>query len=95
MTTLEPEFDGSLWFFTKADSARTGMTLARCCCLKIIHCCRCVVFGVTDVVKIRATNQDQFLVAVLFKALQVEQTSLPQRKMQHSPGRTSTAWGQN
>ena len=24
MTTLEPKFDGSLWFFTKADSARTG-----------------------------------------------------------------------
>jgi len=45
-------------------------------------------FGITDVGKVRATNQDQFLVAVLLKSLQVEHTSLPQRKMQHSKDRS-------
>ena len=45
-------------------------------------------FGMTDVGKVRATNQDQFLVAVLLKALQVEHTSLPQRKVQYSPDRS-------
>jgi len=33
-------------------------------------------FGLTDPGKVRETNQDQFLIAVLLKALQVEQTSL-------------------
>jgi PPM family protein phosphatase len=41
-------------------------------------------FGLTDAGKVRATNQDQFLIAVLLKALQVQQTSLPQPKVQHS-----------
>jgi len=45
-------------------------------------------FGMTDVGKVRATNQDQFLVAVLLKSLQVEHTSLPQRRMQHSKDRS-------
>lgn len=45
-------------------------------------------FGLTDIGKVRSTNQDQFLVAVLVKALQVEHTSLPQRRIQHSPDRS-------
>ena len=45
-------------------------------------------FGLTDTGRVRAVNQDQFLVAVLLKALQVEQTSLPQRRIQHSPDRS-------
>lgn len=45
-------------------------------------------FGLTDIGKVRTTNQDQFLVAVLLKALQVEHTSLPQRRIQHSPDRS-------
>jgi PPM family protein phosphatase len=45
-------------------------------------------FGLTDAGKVRATNEDQFLIAVLLKALQVEQTSLPQRKVQHSNDRS-------
>ena len=45
-------------------------------------------FGLTDAGKVRATNQDHFLVAVLLKALQVEQTSIPQRRTQHSQDRS-------
>jgi PPM family protein phosphatase len=45
-------------------------------------------FGLTDTGKVRATNQDQFLIAVLLKALQVEQTSLPQRRFQRSSDRS-------
>jgi serine/threonine protein phosphatase PrpC len=45
-------------------------------------------FGLTNAGKVRATNQDQFLIAVLLKALQVQQTSLPQRKVQHSSDRS-------
>lgn len=45
-------------------------------------------FGLTDPGKVRANNEDQFLVAVLFKALQVEQTSLPQKRVQHSSDRS-------
>lgn len=45
-------------------------------------------FGLTDVGKVRATNEDQFLIAVLLKALHVEQTSLPQRRVQHSSDRS-------
>jgi protein phosphatase len=45
-------------------------------------------FGLTDAGKVRATNEDQFLIAVLLKALQVEQTSLPQPKVQHSSDRS-------
>ncbi len=45
-------------------------------------------FGLTDAGKARATNQDQFLIAVLLKALQVQQTSLPQREVQQSSDRS-------
>jgi protein phosphatase len=45
-------------------------------------------FGLTDTGKVRSINQDQFLVAVLLKALQVEQTSIPQRRVQHSSDRS-------
>lgn len=45
-------------------------------------------FGLTDAGKVRATNEDQFLVAVLLKALHVEQTSIPQRRMQPSQDRS-------
>ena len=45
-------------------------------------------FGLTDTGKVRSTNQDQFLVAVLLKALQVEQTSLPQQSMPQSNDRS-------
>lgn len=45
-------------------------------------------FGLTDRGKLRETNEDQFLIAVLLKALHVEQTSLPQRKVQHSSDRS-------
>src|SRR5262249_39996013 len=45
-------------------------------------------FGLTDPGKNRTTNEDQFLIAVLLKALQVERTSLPQPKVQHSSDRS-------
>jgi serine/threonine protein phosphatase PrpC len=45
-------------------------------------------FGLTDRGKVRTTNEDQFLIAMLLKALQVEQTSLPQPKVQHSGDRS-------
>jgi serine/threonine protein phosphatase PrpC len=45
-------------------------------------------FGLTDPGKVRATNEDQFLIAVMLKALQVERTSLPQPKVQHSSDRS-------
>jgi protein phosphatase len=41
-------------------------------------------FGLTDPGKVRANNEDQFLIAVLRKALQVQRTSLPARKAQYS-----------
>ncbi len=44
--------------------------------------------GVTDTGRVRAVNQDQFLVATLLKALQIEQSSLPQKRLQHSPDRS-------
>jgi protein phosphatase len=44
-------------------------------------------FGLTDRGKVRTANEDQFLIAVLLKALQVEQTSLPQPPIQHSGDR--------
>ena len=40
-------------------------------------------FGLTDRGKVRETNQDQFLIAVLRKALEVQRTSLPQPKLHH------------
>jgi PPM family protein phosphatase len=39
-------------------------------------------FGVTDCGKVRATNEDQFLIAELSKAMRVWQTSLPEPKLQ-------------
>ena len=39
-------------------------------------------FGLTDPAKVRDANQDQFLIAVLRKALQVRRTSLPAPKVQ-------------
>ena len=44
-------------------------------------------FGLTDRGKERDGNEDQFLVATLVKALQVQNTSLPQPKLQHSSDR--------
>jgi PPM family protein phosphatase len=41
-------------------------------------------FGLTDAGKVRPSNQDQFLIAVLRKALQVQRTSLPAPKVQYS-----------
>ena len=41
-------------------------------------------FGLTDPGKVRDTNQDQFLIAVLRKTLQVQRTSLPVPKVQYS-----------
>ena len=40
-------------------------------------------FGLTDLGKVRDSNEDQFLIAVLRKALEVQRTSLPRRKVQH------------
>ncbi|MFN0019726.1 MAG: PP2C family protein-serine/threonine phosphatase [Pirellulaceae bacterium] len=45
-------------------------------------------FGVTDQGKCRATNEDQFLVATLYKALKIEQTSLPGTRCKHSSDRS-------
>jgi serine/threonine protein phosphatase PrpC len=45
-------------------------------------------FGLTDRGKVRDTNEDQFLIAVLLKALRIERTSLPQPKVQHSSDRS-------
>jgi PPM family protein phosphatase len=39
-------------------------------------------FGITDKGKVRSTNEDQFLIAELTKAMRVWQTSLPEPKMQ-------------
>jgi serine/threonine protein phosphatase PrpC len=39
-------------------------------------------FGITDNGKVRATNEDQFLIAELTKAMRVWQTSLPEPKVQ-------------
>jgi serine/threonine protein phosphatase PrpC len=41
-------------------------------------------FGLTDCGKKRDRNEDQFLIATLVKALQVQNTSLPQPKLQQS-----------
>ncbi len=45
-------------------------------------------FGLTDRGQVRPTNEDQFLIATLLKALQVERTSLPQSKLQRSSDRS-------
>src|SRR5262249_45695185 len=44
-------------------------------------------YGKTDRGQVRQTNEDQFLVAGLAKALHVEQTSLPQRPIRFAPER--------
>src|SRR5262249_40864507 len=41
-------------------------------------------YGLTDAGKVRKSNEDNFLIANMVKALQVEQTSLPQAKVQQS-----------
>jgi PPM family protein phosphatase len=45
-------------------------------------------FGLTHAGKVRKTNEDQFLIATLLKALQVERTSIPQPRVQHSTDRS-------
>ena len=45
-------------------------------------------FGLTDSGKVRENNEDQFLIAVLVKALQIERTSMPQQKVQRSSDRS-------
>ena len=44
-------------------------------------------YGLTDPGRVRPRNEDQFLIATLAKALQVQQTSLPQSRMQYSADR--------
>src|SRR6185503_4772387 len=39
-------------------------------------------FGITDRGQVRATNEDQFLIAELSKSMRVWQTSLPEPKLQ-------------
>src|SRR4029453_13966694 len=39
-------------------------------------------FGITDKGKVRTTNEDQFLIAELTKAMRVWQTSLPEPRLQ-------------
>jgi PPM family protein phosphatase len=41
-------------------------------------------YGLTDRGRVRASNEDQFLIASLVKALRVHSTSLPQPRLQHS-----------
>jgi PPM family protein phosphatase len=41
-------------------------------------------YGLTDTGKVRKSNEDNFLIANMVKALQVDQTSLPQAKVQQS-----------
>jgi protein phosphatase len=45
-------------------------------------------FGLTDLGEVRDSNEDQFLIATLVKALQVEAASLPQRRVQQSSNRS-------
>lgn len=45
-------------------------------------------FGVTDQGRVRASNQDQFLIATTVKALKVQSTSLPQPEVRHSSDRS-------
>lgn len=45
-------------------------------------------FGLTDRGKVRDTNEDQFLIAVLVKELQIQWTSLPQRNFRRSNDRS-------
>jgi protein phosphatase len=45
-------------------------------------------FGLTDRGRVRETNEDQFLIAMLLKALQIQGTSLPRPEIQHSSDRS-------
>jgi len=45
-------------------------------------------FGLTDRGRVRETNEDQFLIATLVKALQIQQASFPQATIQHSSDRS-------
>src|SRR5947209_2218565 len=45
-------------------------------------------FGLTDRGRVRERNEDQFLIGTLLKALEIEQTSLPLPKFQHSSDRS-------
>jgi protein phosphatase len=44
-------------------------------------------YGITDPGLVRENNEDQFLIGSLTKALQIQQTSLPQSRMQYSDER--------
>jgi protein phosphatase len=44
-------------------------------------------FGISDTGKVRAANEDQFLIAELSKAMRVWQTSLPEPMLQHGEER--------
>jgi protein phosphatase len=61
-----------------AASADTVTLQRRPACLRVRS------FGVTDRGKVRSTNQDQFLVAALRKALEVRYTSLPSAPVRFS-----------
>ena len=41
-------------------------------------------YGLTDIGRVRSQNEDQFLIAEMTRALQVQQTSLPQPKTRYS-----------
>jgi protein phosphatase len=45
-------------------------------------------FGLSDRGRVRERNEDQFLIATLVKALEIQQTSLPLPKFQHSSDRS-------
>jgi protein phosphatase len=45
-------------------------------------------FGLTDAGKVRRSNEDQFLIADLVKALRVRHTSLPEPALRHGPDRS-------
>ena len=45
-------------------------------------------FGMTDVGRVRTSNEDQFLVATLVKSLQIQHTSLPQPATRRSTDRS-------
>src|SRR5262249_47957550 len=45
-------------------------------------------YGLTDPGQVRPSNEDQFLVATLTKALQVQHTSLPQSRVQYGDERS-------
>jgi protein phosphatase len=66
----------------KPKDVQTGKHAAACPALSVRS------FGLTHPRKVRDRNEDHFLIAALLKALQVEQTSLPQPTVQHSSDRS-------